>query len=314
MLEPMFGFCLNNDKTALTMRGWRYVNLLFWTFMIPLLLGIVSGCSTWKVNSISDRLKASNFRDWSPEFTQISRMSREGDRITIDKVRNNIYMTETDFVLEYYERTFELEQIRSVDFVVVPFGSAPLLAHTMLSFGLDDGTQLVISVEIRTEKGEKYSPILGMSNQYEISYVVADERDVIRLRTRHRNADVYVYPTVATARQSQQLFLDMMTRANQLADEPEFYGTIANNCTTNLVKHVNQIKNNQVPYAWQVLFPGHSDRYAYQLGLLDQRIPFEQLKERCHINSLAEEHFDSPDFSQKIRSRSHAQKSTTMQR
>ena len=267
---------------------------------------LIAGCSTWKINSVADRLKPSNFRDWSPEFKQVSRMIRDGDRVTIDKVRNNVYMTETDFVLDYYERSFDLEQIRSVDFIVVPFQTAPMLAHTMLSFGLDDGTQLVISVEIRTEKGEKYSPVLGLSNQYEISYVVADERDVIRLRTRHRNADVYVYPTIATARQSQQLFLDMMNRANKLADQPEFYDTILNNCTTNLVKHVNQIKNSQVPYAWQVLFPGHSDRYAYQLGLLDRSIPFEQLKQQCHVNELAEKYYDDADFSSKIRTRSHA--------
>ena len=233
-------------------------------------------------------------------------MYREGDEIAIDKIRNNTYVSELDFIVSYYEKKFKLEQIRSVDFIVVPFASAPMLAHTMLSFGLDDGTQMVISVEIRTEKGEKYSPILGIANQYEVTYVVADEKDVIRLRTRHRDADVYIYPTMATPKQAQTLFVDMMSRANKLADQPEFYDTIRNNCTTNLVGHVNQIKNNQVPYAWQVLFPGHSDRYAYDLGLLDRSVPFEQLKQRCHVNELAEKYYDADDFSQRIRSRSHA--------
>jgi hypothetical protein len=60
---------------------------------------------------------------------------------------------------------------------------------------------------------------------------------------------------------------------------------------------------NKIPRAWQILLSGHSDRYAYDLGLLDQRIPFEQLKELAHINDLAETHYDAPDFSQKIRAR-----------
>ena len=221
--------------------------------------------------------------------------------VTVRDIRNCNWLTEKNFVFQTYDREFRISDIESVDFIVVPFQNMPLIAHTMLSFGLTDGSYITLSAEIRTERGEEYSPILGISNQFEITYVIADERDLIRLRTRHRDADVYLYPTVATPEQSQTLFMDVMTRANQLADRPEFYDTIMNNCTNNIVRHVNQISPNRVPISLEVLFPGMSDRYAYNLGLLPQFIGFERLRQLAHINALAETHYDSPDFSQKIR-------------
>ncbi len=274
---------------------------------LSLLLISTSGCQTLKLNSVADRMAPSNFRNWSPEFTEVAQMQRNGSQIKIRNIRNNEYISEKDFVVNHYDRQFDLDEIRSVDFIVVPFNDAPLLAHTMLSFGLEDQTQIVVSVEIRTEKGEEYSPVLGISRQYELAYVVADERDVIRLRTHHRDAKVYVYPTNATPRQSQQLFVDMMNRANKLAREPEFYDTLTNNCTTNIVRHINQM-GFRVPFNLQVLFPGNSDKYAYRLGLLDQSIPFEQLKQRCLINELADRNYSADNFSQLIRQQSHSRR------
>jgi len=132
-------------------------------------------------------------------------------------------------------------------------------------------------------------------------YVVGDERDLVKLRAIHRNNDVYVYPTVATPAQSQALFANMLARTNQLAAAPEFYNTLTNNCTTNIRSHINELDSNRVARAWQVILPGHSDRYAYDLGLLDQRIPFEDLKQASLVNNLAHEFSDSPHFSSRIR-------------
>ncbi len=131
--------------------------------------------------------------------------------------------------------------------------------------------------------------------------MVADERDLIRARTEHRDVDVYVYRTTATPEAGRKLFIDMMRRVNQLHDTPEFYDTLSNNCTTNIVRHINHIYPNKVPYDYRVLLPGYADRLAYELGLLDKNLPFEEIKRRSHINSIALKYKDSPDFSAKIR-------------
>ena len=261
-----------------------------------------AGCSRLNVNGLTDRFQASNERDWSPEMEQVPSATLEAGVVTLKNIRHNTYASEDDFVVEYFDRKFNLSEIQSVDYIVVPF-KIKQIAHTMISFGLQDGTYLTVSIEVRKEKGERYNPVLGMGRQFELMYLVGDERDLIRLRTEHRDAEVYVYPSVATPEHAQALFLDVMERANQLAVDPEFYHSIGNNCTTNLAGHVNEISSKKIRYGWRVLLPGLSAKYAYDLGLLDNRIPFEELTKLALVNDLALEHRDAADFSQKIRAR-----------
>jgi hypothetical protein len=254
------------------------------------------------VNGLKDRVRPSNQRDWSPELVKTPSASVEGNLVAIRNIRNNRYLTDDEFVVDYYDREIQLQDIQTVDFLVVPF-KVKAIAHTMVSFGLSDGTYLALSVEVRKEKGEKYNPVLGLGRQFELIYVLGDEKDLVRVRTEHRDAEVYVYPSVATPRQAQALFVDMMERVNKLAVEPEFYHSIANNCTTNLAGHVNEVSPKKINYGWRVLLPGFSAKYAYDLGLLDNRIPFEELQKIALVNDLALKHRDAPDFSQRIRSR-----------
>lgn len=281
-------------------------DLGIWVLSLLILAGS-TGCSSLNLESptkkLAERFQASNFRDWRPEFERHASVDIKETSLGIHNIRNCSYVSEDDYVVDYYDRQIDLSQIQTVDFIVVPFANAPRLAHTMMSFGLDDGSYIALSVEVRREIGEKYGALKGIGRNFELIYVLSDERDVIRLRTRHRDADVYVYPTVATASQSQKLFLDVARRVNRLAVEPEFYNSITNNCTTNLAGHVNAVSPNKITYGWKVLLPGLSAEYAYELGLLDNRIPFEDLTAMSLVNDLAEEHFDAPDFSQLIRSR-----------
>ncbi len=274
--------------------------------LFALLVGtglLLSGCKPFRINNLGDRLAPSNLREWTPELSVLPRAETEGDLITLRNIRNINYLSDDNFVIKYFDRTIRLEDVRCVDFVVTPFQNTPVIAHTMLSFGLADGSYLGISVEIRNEKDEDYSALLGFARQYEIVYVMADERDLIRVRTHHRDADVYVYPSIANAEQSQQLFVDVLGRINKLSVEPEFYNTLRNNCTTNLVGHVNQLKPDRIAYGWRILLPGFSAEYAYDLGLLDNRIPFDDLKTLAHVNDLADRHYDDPNFSHLIRSK-----------
>jgi Domain of unknown function (DUF4105) len=269
-----------------------------------LIVVFLSGCQPLITNPLRDRVIASNARDWAPQFAKLPwAEARPDGTIRISNVRNNLYLGEEDFVPQYYDLDFRLEDIRSVDYLVVPFNSTPLIAHTMVSFGLADGRYFCFSAEIRTERGEKYSPVLGFVRQYEITYVIADERDLVRLRTKYRDSDVYLYRTVATAEQSQAMLVDMLERTNKLASRPEFYNTVVNNCTTNVLNHVNRLRQQKLAFSWKVLFPGYSDQFAWEQGLLDRSVPFEQLKTESKINDLASQYFDDPDFSQRIRQR-----------
>ncbi len=263
------------------------------------------GCQNLAINGIADRVIPSNDRNWVPDLAKIPFGELHDGVVTLHNFRSCQYLTESDFVVNFSDRVFRLSDIMEVDYVVVPFQNTPVIAHTMLSFRLANDEYICVSSEIRKEIGENFSPMLGVTNQFELIYVIADEKDLIRLRTRYRKADVYIYPTVADAAAAQQLFVDIMQRINKLASKPEFYNTFVNNCTTNIAQHVNGISSHRKigRLKWQVLLPGMSPKYAYDLGLLDQSVPFEELKGRAHINSLADQYFDDPDFSRRIRAR-----------
>lgn len=151
------------------------------------------------------------------------------------------------------------------------------------------------------EHGETYSPVSGVLRQFEIIYVVADERDTIPLRTETRNVDVYIYRTRATPEQTRRLFIDMARRINSLIENPEFYDLITNNCTTNIIRHVNVLFPGKVPPDYRALLPGYADQLAFDLGLLETEVSFEETKRRAHVNGRVDGIIEDPEFGRKIR-------------
>lgn len=246
-------------------------------------------------------LTPSHDRDWSPDLAVLPYADFSDDHVIVRNIRNCAYESDSDYAVNYYDKRFDLQQLRTVDFIVVPFKETPSLAHTMLSFGFEDGEYVAVSAEARLEQGEKYSPVLGELRQYELMYVVADERDAILRRTKHRGVDVYVYRTIATPEQSRELFMDVMQRVNQLAEVPEFYDTLSNNCTSNIVRHLNRLRPGRIPYDIRVLLPGFSDGLAYELGLLDTSLPFEEARRRARVTDIANLAAGAADFSSSIR-------------
>jgi hypothetical protein len=246
-------------------------------------------------------LAASNDRDWTPEQAKLAQADLHGSRVTVHNIRDCRWRSAKDFTISYYDRTFDLDELRSVDFIVVPFNETPRLGHTMLSFGFENGEYLAVSVEIRKERGEAFNPIAGSLRQYELIYIVASERDVIQKRVNCDLSDVYLYRSVATPKQAKKLFVDVMRRVNKLARSPEFYDTLTNNCTTNIRNHVNHLKPDEVPYDYRVLLPGLSDKLAYDLGLIERHGSYAETRLRARINYQAYAHRNDPSFSQAIR-------------
>jgi hypothetical protein len=155
-------------------------------------------------------------------------------------------------------------------------------------------------VEARKEADEAYSIVKGLLNQYEIMYVIGDERDLIRSRVA-RNDDVYLYPIRTSPAKVRALFERMVRHAEKLSGDPEFYNTLTNNCTTNILDHVNSIATRKIPYGREVLLPGYADELAGELGLIDSKLPIDEARRRFHINARARRAFFSDDFSLEIR-------------
>ncbi len=245
--------------------------------------------------------KPSNDRDWSPDQAVLAEAKIVGNTAKIHNIRNCRYRTIDDYDLAYYDKIFDLNKLKTVDFIVVPFNDIPGIAHTMISFGFEGNDYLVTSVEIRKEKGESYNPIKGFLRQYELIYVLGDERDLIPKYANHYRCEVYVYRSTATPEQARELFVDVMQRVDKLHDQPEFYDTLTNNCTTNIRRHINHLKPDRVPYDYRVLLPGYSDELAYDLGLIVPHGSFAETKQYAKVNYQAYLFREDPQFSQKIR-------------
>lgn len=246
-------------------------------------------------------LKPSNDRDWVPEQAVLATAEVHGNQVIVHNVRDCRWRSFDDFTVSHYDKTFDLDRLTAVDFVVVPFNETPSLGHTMLSFCFDDKDYLAVSVEIRKERGEAFNPVNGFFQQYEIIYVLASEQDVIQRRVNCDLSDVFLYRSTATPAQARELFLDVMQRVNKLAVEPEFYDTLTNNCTTNIRNHINHLKPNEIPYDYRVLLPGYSDRLAYDLGLIEHHGSYDETRQRARINYQAYLNRDDPAFSRAIR-------------
>ncbi len=240
-------------------------------------------------------------RLWRPDLSIMPFVEFRDEDITIKHVRNCRYRSETDYDVRHYDLHFHLADVRSVDFLIVPFKDNPLLAHTMFSFGLADGRHFIISVEARLDQGDSYSPVRGITNKFQLMYLIGDEQDLIPLRTDVRKVDVFLYPGRATPDQVQDLLVDMLQRANELQRVPENYDTINNNCTTNLVKHINKLRPGAIPNDLRVILPGHSDKFAYELGLLDVYEPFEIARQKARITERSQLNLGRPDYSARIR-------------
>jgi hypothetical protein len=236
------------------------------------------------------RRKPSLDRDWSPDQAIVPSAVVRGDLVEIRNVRNFRYRSATDYTPAYETRTYDLRRLDSAWFLVERFGAAGV-AHTLLSFGFGED-YLAISVEIRKEKGEEYSPLKGLLRRYELMYVIGDERDLIGLRTNYRRDVVYLYRAKTDPEKIRRVFLDMIERANTLAIQPEFYNTLTNTCTTNIVRHVNAITPRRIPFSFKVLLPAYSDSLARDLGLVESGQRIDPIAQRAGIGA---------DFSKVIR-------------
>jgi hypothetical protein len=247
------------------------------------------------------QIPASNDRDWQPDVALTPYAVVNGDIVTIHNIRNFEYRTETDFTPRWETRTYDLRKLNSSDLIAV-YWAGKTIAHIMVSFGFEGKYYLAVSIETRKEKNESYSTLAGFFRQYELYYVVADERDVIAVRTTYRQPqeDVYVYRVRGSLQNLRRFFLEYIKSVNELHQKPAFYNTLTTNCTTSILTHA-RINPESPPMSWKILLSGYVPEYLYELGRIDTTRPFAELEKLSHINERANAAGDDANFSRRIR-------------
>jgi hypothetical protein len=241
----------------------------------------------------------SNSRDWQPDVAVLPYAEFNGNQVVIHNIRNCDYRSESDFDVHHYDRTFDLDQLQSVDLFLSYWGSSAI-CHTMMSFGFGSHGYVCISIETRKEKGEGYSAIKGFFRQFELTYVVADERDLVRLRTNFRHEKVYLYRLNAARDVMRKVFVDYFKAVNSLRAKPEWYNALTSNCTSNIRGHTRPYARKSV-WSWKLIINGYIDELGYDNGAFNRDLPFADLKQRSLINDRAETAGNDPEFSNRIR-------------
>jgi hypothetical protein len=265
----------------------------FWRAVLLVSVVLLAMITWWSM------IPPSNDREWYPDVARLPRAAIEGSRMTIENLRNFDYRTETDYTQRWEMRIYDLDTLRGVDMFLFFWGPT-LIAHTITSWDFGDGQHLAISIETRKEQGEFYSAVRGFFRQYELYYVVADERDVVRLRTNYRGEQAYLYRIRMKPEDARALLIDYLREVNLLAEHPRWYNALTHNCTTMIRYHVKEIGGSQ-PWDWRILANGRLDEFGYGRGTIDTSLPFPELKKRSKKTEKAKTAETAPDFSVRIR-------------
>ncbi len=244
-------------------------------------------------------IPARNDRDWLGDVARPAVATIEGSQLTIENVRNFEYRSDTDFSEHWETRHYDLDALSAIDLSLIYWGPT-LIAHTIVSWEFETGPPLAISIETRKEKGEAYSALLGFFRQYELYYVVADERDVLGVRSNVRGEQVLLYRIEMPVERARALLLDYLREVNQLAERPRWYNALSQNCTTTIRHHVQAVGPSN-PWDWRILANGRLDELLYERGTIDTSLPFAELRARSDISEKAKAAGTDPAFSHRIR-------------
>lgn len=251
---------------------------------------------------------ATNDRDWKTSVARLPQIAINDNEVKITNIRDFDYHSETDFTPRYYSRNFNLNELITLDYILSYWDGNKAIAHSIFSFGFKNGDYLAVSVEIRSSKNQKQSFLKGIFNQYELIYILADERDVLRLRSNFRKEQVYLYRVKSNIPLLRKVFVKIISRAAELQKHPRFYNTLKNNCLTSLLADLRQAQGRQYHFDYRFILNGYSDALLYDKNvLITGGLPFKALKKRRHINQYVENDPNAAiDFSHKIRPRGSA--------
>lgn len=260
-------------------------------------IAVVLGVVAWWLT-----IAPSQHRNWRPEVAVPPRAFIAGDHVRITGVRDFDYRSRNDFTVHYEERDVDLSHLTGLDFFIAYFWSGAPVSHTFVSFIFDNAAPLSISIETRPEVGRGFEPIASMFKQFELIYVVGEERDLVGVRAIHRHEAVYLYHLNSSPASARRLFLVYLARINELAERPEFYNLLTNSCTINIIRYANAA-GRRGRFDFRHLLNGLIDNYLYASGRLDTTLPFDELRRLSLINKEAEAAGGAPEpeFSQRIR-------------
>lgn len=240
-------------------------------------------------------------QDWASDHARLPRIAFEGDLAHVRDVRDFTWRGADDYSERFHDRTYDLSTVESMHYVVAPMSTVDAVAHVFVCFDFSDGRHIAVSVEGRRRKGQRYQVLPSLFRQFQLIYVIGEERDVVGKRGVVLRQPVRFYPARTSPAHARAILADMLRRADQLEKHPEFYNLFVNNCMTNILLHLRRLGGHGLPSDLAVLLTGLSDRAAYRLGYLDIDITFAQARDVFRIDGWILQHALDETFSTDLR-------------
>jgi hypothetical protein len=243
-------------------------------------------------------IRASNDKSWAADVAHGITGVIEANRLSARGVRNFRWRTETDYTERWEQRTYDLSKLRSLDLFLI-YWMGPSIAHTIMSFGFDDGRYLDFSIELRRTLNGQYSALAGFFKTHELVYIGADERDLLTLR-KVRNEQIQLYRLRTPPERVRALLVEYIKEATDLAAYPKFYNTLTTNCTTTIFDMMRTVTSS-IPFDWRIILTGHLPDYLYEHGAVDTQISLEELRQKANVTGRVDGSLSELEFSSRIR-------------
>ncbi|MEM7143833.1 MAG: DUF4105 domain-containing protein [Verrucomicrobiota bacterium] len=246
-------------------------------------------------------IPASNDRDWQQEWSRTAwaEVGDDGDTITIHNFRNFDYARDGSVTERWETRTVRLSNLQGIDLFLDAFGGENW-AHPMLSYDFGPDGRVLISIETRREKSEKFSQIGGLYKMFELQYLIGEERDFVRVRTNIRNEPMYLYSGRFQPERGRETFLATVRELNSLKETPKYYNVITHNCTTSY--RAQRPPEERHKWDIRILINGKLDELLYERGaFITEGLSFPELRKQAMINETAMDAHHDPEFSERIR-------------
>jgi hypothetical protein len=246
--------------------------------------------------------KPSNDRDWASSVAKLPCVAIKDNLVTVKNVRNFNYRSEDDFDINYYPKTYDIDKLETLWLTLSYWDGNTNIAHAIFSFGFKGGDYLAVSNEVRLRKNSEMSLLDGIFNEYEDIYILADENDVLKLRTNFRKEEVYLYQVTPKKgiHDIRKFFLYLMKKIVDLEKKPQFYNTLTNNCLTSMLHDFSAALDRKIQFDIRIIKNGYFDELLYERDVIKTwGLTFRELKKQRHINQYVKD--DPSNYSKKIR-------------
>lgn len=230
-------------------------------------------------------------RGWDEDVNVLAGVDAlPGETISISKIRDWQYALNSITEKSYFDASFAPNDIAAMWMYEQQLDSSGLIAHTFVVFEFDDSygraKYLGLSVETRREKGETYSLLGGVLRQFEITHIWATEKDLVTRRVLFLDYPLTRYKLEMPVAYYAQIFRKFAQETKGLASQPQWYNTVTNNCTSSLIKYVNESESNAIPIHYSYVLTGKVDEYLADLGYKSRDYSLHITRDFLHSNAL----------------------------